>query len=78
MGFTQIYPDGLQTNIARLAFITESARSTQENPVEFFFFKIRDGEKKIIKRGLGREGKITFLNHTSSLLVWLEINRMAR
>ena len=41
-------------------------------------FKIRDGEKKIIKRGWGREGKLLFFNHTSSLLVWLEINRMVR
>ena len=67
MGFTQniypdglhtkIYPDGLHANIARWAFITESARSAQENPVEF---QDKGWGKENNKKGWGREGKILF------------------
>ena len=41
-------------------------------------FQDKGWEKENNKDLVGKGGKKTFLNHTSSLLVWLEMNRMAR
>ena len=67
MGFTQIKPDGLHTNKARWASHKYSQMGfyNRVGPLNTgkscgVCFKIGDGEKKIIKKGWGREGKLFF------------------